>query len=92
MDIYTQIVESIIRHQETIIGPVAIEQAQHIPHLTLDWSKKDIRIDGDPVPVVDNLVKAYSQLFGKISVEVSRDAVAPLLRQLHPSRLPHTLE
>ncbi|MEJ0073301.1 MAG: hypothetical protein WDN27_04455 [Candidatus Saccharibacteria bacterium] len=92
MDVYAQIAASIIRHQEAIIGPVAVEQAEHIPHLKVNWSEKEVVIEGDPVPVIDSLVGAYSQLFGKISVEVSREASATLLRKLHPKRLPHSLE
>lgn len=92
MELYTQIVLSIIRRQEAIIGPVAIEQAEHIPHLKVDWPSQHVEIEGDPVPVIDNLVRSYSRLFGKISVEVSKEAAASLIRQLHPNRLPHSLE
>lgn len=91
-EVYAQIVVSIIKHQQAIIGPVAVEQAEHIPHLTLNWVKQEVDIDGDPIPVIDELVQSYSRLFGKISVEVSRDAAASLLHQLHPNRLPHSLE
>lgn len=92
MEVYAQIARNIIAHQETIIGPVAVEQAQHIPHLQVNWPAQQVAIDGDPVTVIDNLVKAYSRLFGQISVEVSREAAASLVHQLHPNRLPHTLE
>ena len=92
MDVYAQIVESIIRHQEAIIGPVAIEQAQQIADLQLDWSKHQVTVGGDPVRVIDNLVQAYKNLFGQISVEVSKEAAASLIGQLHPDRLPQTLK
>lgn len=92
MEIYAQIALNIIRRQATIIGPVAIEQAEHIPHLKLDWSEQSVQIDGDPLPVIDSLVHSYSRLFGKVSVEVSKEAAAPLLQKVHPNRLPHSLE
>jgi hypothetical protein len=92
MEIYSQIALNIIQHQEAIIGPVAIEQAERIPHLLVDWPSHGVKIEGDPIPVIDNLVNSYSLLFGQISVEVSRDAAASLLSQLNPNRLPHTLE
>jgi hypothetical protein len=92
MELYAQIVLSIIKRQEAIIGPVAIEQAEHIPHLHVDWQNQTVEIEGDPVPVIDNLVQSYSRLFGKISVEVSKEAAASFIRQLHPSRLPRSLE
>lgn len=92
MDVYAQIVESIIRHQEAIIGPVAIEQAQQIADLQIDWPNHKVSVGGDPVRVIDNLVQAYKSLFGQISVEVSKEAAASLLGQLHPDRLPQTLK
>lgn len=91
MDTYSQIILSIVGRQETIIGPVAVEQAEHVPHLKLDWSKREVHLDGDPSSVVDALVQAYSRLFGKISIEVSKEAAAPFLSQLDASALPHTL-
>ncbi|HSX15805.1 MAG TPA: hypothetical protein VLF40_03370 [Candidatus Saccharimonadales bacterium] len=92
MDIYAQIAQSIIKHQEAIIGPVAVEQAQQIPHLHLDWAKHEVSIDHNPASVIDDLVGAYKQLFGQISVEVSKEAAAPLLSKLGPSGLPQTLK
>jgi hypothetical protein len=92
MEVYAKIALSIIRRQETIIGPVAIEQAEHIPHLKLDWKGQDVQIDGDPISVIDNLVRAYGRLFGQVSVEVSKQAAAPFLSKVHPNHLPHTLE
>jgi len=92
MDIYAQIVESIIRHQEAIIGPVAVEQAQHVTGLQIDWGHHQVTVVGDPVHAIDNLVQSYKQLFGQISVEVSKEAASSLLGRLHPDRLPQTLK
>lgn len=92
MDVYAQIVESIISHQEAIIGPVAIEQAEQVPGLVLDWPKHQITISSDPVGVIDNLVQAYKSLFGQISVEVSKEAASSLIGRLQPDRLPQTLK
>jgi hypothetical protein len=92
MDVYAQIVESIIRHQEVIIGPVAIEQANQISGLQVDWPNRKVEITDNPVKVIDALVQAYKDLFGQISVEVSKEAAASLLGQLHPDKLPQTLK
>jgi hypothetical protein len=91
MDVYSQIVQSIIRHQEAIIGPLAVEQAQQIRDLHVQWDKHEVTIDGDPIKVIDNLVQAYKQLFGQISVEVSKEAASTLLGRLQADRLPQTL-
>lgn len=92
MDVYAQIVESIIRHQEAIIGPVAIEQAEHVPGLKLDWGQHQVSISGEPVTVIDTLVQAYKSLFGQISVEVSKEAAGSLLSRLEADALPQTLK
>ncbi len=92
MDVYARIVERIIKSQEAIIGPIAIEQAQSVPHLQVDWDKKVISIDGNEAQVVDNLVEKYKQLFWQISVEVSKEAVGSLASQLPANSLPNLLK
>ena len=91
MDVYAQIVERIIKQQESIIGPIAIEQAEHIKGLKVDWEKKEITITGDGDKVIDELVEQYKQLFGKISVEVCREAAEPLVDKLPKGHLPKSL-
>lgn len=91
MDVYAQIAEKIIRQQETIIGPVAVEQAEQVPNLSLDWAKHTVAIKGDGSKVVDDLVGKYRALFGRISVEVCREAAEPLMKQLPDDKLPKTL-
>jgi hypothetical protein len=91
MDIYAEIIERIIKQQETIIGPVAVEQASHVPNLNVDWDKKEVRVSGDGAKVVDDLVGQYKDLFGKISVEVCREAAEPLINKLPEGKLPKTL-
>jgi hypothetical protein len=91
MDVYSQMVERIIKGQESIIGPIAIEQAEHIDNLKVDWDKKDISITGDGAKVIDALVSQYKELFGKISVEVCREAAEPLMNKLPEGHLPKTL-
>jgi hypothetical protein len=40
---------------------------------------------------VDRLVEQYKELFGKISVEVCREAAEPLMKKLPEGKLPKTL-
>jgi hypothetical protein len=91
MDVYSQIVERIIKQQESIIGPIAIEQAEHVHNLKVDWSKKDVEVTGDGAKVIDDLVDQYKELFGKISVEVCKEAAQPLIKKLPEGKLPKTL-
>lgn len=90
--IFGEIARKIIEHQETIIGPVAIEQAARVPNLHVDWAAHEITIVGDPVEVIENLILAYKELFGQISVEVSREAAGSLIRQLPADAWPQSLK
>ncbi len=92
MDVYEQIVSKIIKSQEAIIGPVAIEQAARVPHLKLDWDHEKVAIDGNDAKVIDALVAIYKELFGQISVEVSKEAAAGLVGQLPTTDLPEVLK
>jgi hypothetical protein len=92
MDIYAQIVEKIIKSQETIIGPVAVEQAKQVSNLKVDWLKHEISISGDEAKVIDQLVAKYKDLFGQISVEVSKEAAGSLVSKLPANGLPETLK
>lgn len=84
MDVYEQIVAKIIKSQEAIIGPVAIEQAQRVPHLEIEGDDKDrkITIKGDEAKTIDRLIDVYKELFGQISVEVSKEAAASLINKI----------
>ncbi len=92
MDIYEQIVTRIIKSQEVIIGPVAIEQAQRVPHLKVDWESKRINISGNEADAVDALIDVYKELFGQISVEVSKEAAGALVDKLPANALPKALK
>lgn len=92
MDVYAQIAERIIKSQEAIIGPVAIEQASLVHNLSVDWDAHQISIDGNAPKVLEDLVKQYRNLFGQISVEVSKEAVGSLASQLPPNGLPSVLK
>lgn len=93
MDIYTQIVQRIVEQQETIIGPVAIEQAKRVSNLKIDWDgKHEISFSGDAPAAIDELVKQYEHLFGKLSVEVCREATATLVAQLPADKQPKMLK
>ena len=91
MDIYAEIAQRIIKQQESIIGPIAIEQAGHVHSLKVDWDKKDVAVTGDGAKAIDDLVNQYKELFGKISVEVCREAAEPLIKKLPEGKLPKSL-
>jgi hypothetical protein len=90
-DVYSQIAQKIIREQEVIIGPVAIEQANRVPNLTVDWSKHSVKVSGDQQAAIDDLVSQYEHLFGQLSVEVCKEATAGLVSKLPSDKRPKTL-
>lgn len=84
-------VEKIIAKQETIIGPIALEQARKVPGLTIDWGKHEIEINGDESAVVEKLIEQYEHLFGKASIEACKEAVNALLSQVPSNQIPNLL-
>ena len=92
MDIYAQIAVKIIAGQEAIIGPVAIEQAERVKDMSIDWSHHEVTLTGDKVSAIEELIEKYKELFGQISVEVSKQAAASLMTQLPDDALPAILK
>ncbi|MBA3758129.1 hypothetical protein H0X10_00660 [Candidatus Saccharibacteria bacterium] len=92
MDTYAKIAVEIISYQEAIIGPVAVEQAQFVDGLQLDWDKHEATISGDKMNVIDKLVEQYKNLFGQISVEVCKDAASKFLGELSATERPKLLQ
>ncbi|MDB5169713.1 MAG: hypothetical protein JWN82_109 [Candidatus Saccharibacteria bacterium] len=91
MDIYGQIAVKIISGQEVIIGPVAIEQAKRVEGMDIDWTKHEVKISGNKAQTIEALVEKYKELFGQISVEVSKQAASSLMAKLPADGLPKTL-
>lgn len=91
-DLYGRIASAIIEQQETIIGPVAVEQARHVSGLAIDWNKHSVQVKGDAPKTIDELVRQYEHLFGRLSVDVCRDAAAQLVAQLPADKQPTMLK
>lgn len=91
-DLFGLIAAKIIKSQEAIIGPVAVEQAKRVPHLAIDWDKQKVSVDGDGARAINSLIEVYKELFGQISVEVSREAAASLTSQLPDEQQPEALK
>lgn len=91
MDIYAQLVEKIIKEQEEIIGPVAMEQAKKVPGLVINPDTYEITFTGDKKEIIQNLVRKYEALFGRTSVEVCKEAVKGIVSQAPQDQLPQLL-
>lgn len=90
MDIFAQLAEKIIKEQESIIGPVAYEQARKVEGLEVTDSGK-VTIHGKAKEVLTQLVKQYEKLFGRTSVEVCREAVKSIISKAPKDEVPQVL-
>ena len=90
-DEYSKIVIAIVKEQEMVIGPMAIEQARKVPGIDLDWDTKTVVLTSDPKQTIDKLVNQYKTLFGKISVEVCKEAVGRIGKHLSSDQMPLSL-
>jgi len=92
MDIYGQMVERIIKEQEDVIGPIALEQAKKVPGLTVDMEKHEVAFSGDKKEILNKLVENYKHLFGQASVEVCKDAIKSFKGKVPADTLPSQLQ
>ena len=90
-DSYTQVVGGIIKQQEVIIGPIALEQAKKVSGLEI-VSLDNIKISGSAKDVLGNLVTRYSKLFGRASIEVCKQAVRSSKIEMSKDDLPAILQ
>lgn len=91
MDIFGTIVEKIIKEQEKIIGPIALEQARKVQGLNVDMQKHEIKFVGNQKEILEKLVEQYQHLFGQASVEVCREAVKGIIAGAPKESIPSLL-
>ncbi|OGK31836.1 hypothetical protein A3D08_01605 [Candidatus Roizmanbacteria bacterium RIFCSPHIGHO2_02_FULL_43_11] len=94
MDKLDVIIESIVRHQENVVGPLAIEQANEVDGvLVTDDGKVRVTLKktSSPKKVLESLVKRYEMLFGQASVEVCKDAIKEAGVKIDAKELPEIL-
>lgn len=94
MEIFSQIVQRIVKEQALIIGPLAWEQASKISGLIVDipGKKVEVKDTNKAKDIIDTLVKSYEELFGLASREVCRDAVKDLIADLAENEVPSRLK
>lgn len=89
--VFNQIAVRIIKEQESIIGPLAWSEAAKVSGLSIDKSHV-LNVTGEPKQTIDALVLRYEQLFGKLSREVSREAVVDLTADIPAEDVPSSLK
>lgn len=91
MDPFILAISRIVKEQQSIIGPVALEQAKKVSGLQFT-NIDDIKITGDKKEVLTNLVKQYSKLFGQTSVEVCKEAFSVVSDKIPQEQIPEVLK
>ena len=85
------IIKQIIKHQESIIGPLALDQARKVAGIQVSPSN-EVSIKGNSKQVITNLVQQYESLFGRASIEVCKDAVKEIKPAPSSEDLPDILK
>ncbi|OGH23131.1 MAG: hypothetical protein A3F31_05520 [Candidatus Levybacteria bacterium RIFCSPHIGHO2_12_FULL_38_12] len=91
IDRYEQAILLITHEQEKIVGKdVAMRMTSLVHNLSVKGDK--VQIVGDPKVVLNDLVNQYASLFGKASVEVSKQAIEKLGQNLKTDEIPENLK
>lgn len=91
MDIYGQIITRIIKEQQSIIGPVALREAAKVSGLKVN-SIEEVEITGSHKEVIQRLVEQYAKLFGDAAIEISKEALEPLIDEVDQNELPDIIK
>lgn len=89
--VYSELVVNIVKEQESIIGPIALQQANTVPNLHIDPDTWDVQLSGNSPEIIDELVAQYREFFGQAAVEVCRDAVKHMGQKITPEQIPSSL-
>lgn len=91
MDPVAQAASRIIKEQQAIIGPVALDQAKKVSGFAIT-SVDDVKITGNKKQALEGLVKQFEKLFGKASVQVCKEAFEPFSEKIAPADIPDILK
>ena len=94
LDVFNQISVRIIKEQEAIIGSLAWAEAAKVPGLeVVKGDKPSVNIKSDnPKDVINALVNRYESLFGRLSRDVSKQAVSDLTADIPVEDIPTSLK
>lgn len=91
-DFFSTMATKIIREQQMIIGPVALEVAKKVDGLSVNEDSLEATVSGNGVGVMEDLIKGYQTIFGRASVEVCKDAVRDIVAKLDANQVPALLK
>lgn len=87
-EMYENLINAVVNQQKEIIGPIALVQAKSIKGLKIENNKVTFTSQ-NPKKTLEELVYSYADLFGKASIELSKEAIV----KIHAPKniLPHIL-
>ena len=86
---YEKLVKAIIDQTKSIIGPVAIMQANTVKGLEATTTKA--RITGDPLKVISNLINAYKTIIGGVAITLAKKAAKSIIEKNPKLKVPKEL-
>ena len=89
---YEAIIKTVIKAQEAIIGPLALDIANQISGVKVYPGISVIEIKGDAEEILTKLVEKYGEIFGQASIETCKDAMAKVKPELKESDVPDILK
>jgi len=89
---FPQIVLRIIKEQESVIGPLAWDEAGKVSGLTINQSHDSVSFLGDDKDIINRLVAQYERIFGKASHEVCKEAVQDIIAEMSSDQIPSSLK
>lgn len=88
---YIEAAKKIIKQQESVIGPLAVDQARKVAGLQVSETG-DLSLTGNGKDILAHLVEQYEHLFGQASIEVCKDAVREVKPPIATDDLPDILK
>jgi hypothetical protein len=81
INVYNTIILAIVKDQEKIIGPMALNEANSVKGLQLSDDYNLVTISGDPEKVANELVSNFKALFGNASIEIMKESINKAMQQ-----------
>lgn len=85
-------VRAIVVQQKSIIGPMAVDQANKVSGIHVSSDLTSVEVSGSTNQVLTALVKQYERLFGKASVEACKESIREANISISSKDLPAVLQ
>jgi hypothetical protein len=93
MATYEDLMTAIIKTQVNIIGPgIAIRLAKEIKELEISYNGTVVSYEGDPVKLIQDLVKIYKKVERGVAITLAKKAIQPILKENPELKVPDDLK